>query len=121
MNLADINGMQLACLWNGSNYLNGMQMAFCNCTTWGTGVQIGVFNLVEDYESLDADLSGIQLGAFNYALCINGLQIGAGNFSKDVSGIQLGIFNYAAHLKGLQIGLLNRHGDSYFPVLMVGW
>ncbi|MBY0316060.1 MAG: hypothetical protein K2Q26_11095 [Bdellovibrionales bacterium] len=51
-------------------------------------------------------------------------QVGAYNCAASVYGVQLGLFNVTDHLHGLQIGLLNishKNGLLFFPIINSGF
>lgn len=72
-----------------------------------SGLDIGLWNTV------DEDLTGLQVGGFNMASRVRGLQLGLVNATAYLKGIQIGLFNYADGAKGVQIGLINLIANTY--------
>ena len=108
------DGLQLALGMNISRRMRGVQAAMWgnNSTERLSGVQLGLFNLVE------GELHGVQIGALNGAKAtVRGVQAGFLNSAQDVHGLQIGAFNLASHLEGVQIGLLNFAKDAAVPCL----
>ena len=73
---------------------------------WGrhpnaTGFQFGAIGCV-----VDGTMSGLQLGFFNYAKFLNGLQLGVVNVVEDGTS-------------GIQVGLVNVMKDGRYPVVPV--
>lgn len=64
-------------------------------------------------------ITGVQLGAFNDAKYLRGVQIGLNNScEKKGKGVQVSIYNEAGEdFKGLQLGLLNKIGNWYIPIM----
>ncbi len=86
-----MQGVQLAGLFNvAGGRFSGIQLSgVCNVGENDfSGLQIAAVNVVQ------ATMSGIQIGAVNYAKTLHGIQIGAINVvADDMSGISLGAFN----------------------------
>lgn len=86
-----VQGAQLAGLFNlAEGPFSGIQIAgVCNvCKSDFSGLQIAAVNASQ------ATVSGIQIGAINYAKVLRGIQIGAINvIDEDMTGISIGAFN----------------------------
>ena len=125
-----INGLSLSALGTVCDCLtNGVSAGFGQLTYQVNGISFVAFmNLTHKH-------NGIMLSGFNFSQTMNGLQVGFNNGSSETNGVQMaflinesenmnglqvGLFNNSKNLKGVQIGLLNRHGDRYFPILMIG-
>ncbi len=54
----------------------------------------------------------MQIGGYDFAGRVRGVQIGIVNQAKKVRGVQIGLFNEAHSLRGLQIGLVNHAEDG---------
>ncbi|MFN0216807.1 MAG: LA_2272 family surface repeat-containing protein [Saprospiraceae bacterium] len=67
------------------------------------------------------DLNGVQAaGVINIAQEVKGAQLsGLVNKASKIRGCQIGVFNAADDLKGLQFGLINRSGKRWLPI--VNW
>jgi hypothetical protein len=65
-------------------------------------------------------LGGGQIGCFNNADEMSGLQIGLYNrAASSGSGFQIGVVNYAGSFRGVQIGLVNIIEDNRIPFLPI--
>jgi hypothetical protein len=55
------------------------------------------------------------------------LSLNAGPFNRtgEFSEVQIGLFNAAKRIRGLQLGLLDRNAEApvleFFPIVNVGW
>ena len=113
----EFTGVQAAGLFNRIDHSDGaLQLAgVLNRVEGGfTGLQASAVNAV------DGDLEGLQIGLYNRASVLDGMQIGFANIVDSGSGLQLGIVNSARELDGLQIGLVNVIRDStvpFFPIV----
>lgn len=103
-----ITGLRLN-LYGVNRDLVGVDLGGVNRLTGsGTGLQVGLGNLVE------GDFTGVQWGwagggaIFNQARALTGVQVGLVNLSESLSGIDLGAINLGGRLDGLQIGLFNQ-------------
>ena len=101
---ADMIGIQTAVIYNVTHRLV-------------LGTQIGAINMA------GVRLSGIQLGAINYAKLVEGkannasyrtfgLQIGLINYSRTNNGFQFGLINRSRRMRGVQFGLVNLFSPS---------
>jgi len=125
-----VKGVQLVGFFNHATEMSGIQLGLNNLSNDAYGARLGALNIAGNAAS------GLELGIINYAFSLKGVQVGAINLSENdvygvqvgianvtenVNGLQFGILNFASSLKGVQVGLFNTHGDSCFPLLMVGW
>lgn len=79
---------------------------------------LGVINNVTD------SMTGVELGAVNFAGVCAGAQIGAFNVSSTTIGLQIGALNFTDDLHGVQLGVLNFSGSGgaiLFPILNIGF
>lgn len=91
-NSGSVRGVQVAPLANlNFNYRTPPDMV---------GLQVAIF-----LNSNGGDLTGAQIGIFNYA--------------DSVHGLQIGLFNKAHKLYGIQIGLINHATNGAIPYLPV--
>ncbi len=70
------------------------------------------------------NMTGLEVGAVNFAGTSYGAQVGAYNEAETLYGVQVGVFNFTGDLNGIQIGVLNfspSGGASVFPILNVGF
>ena len=74
-----------------------------NVTHVMTGVEVGAINFA-------GTCIGAQVGAFNQAGRVVGLQVGAVNMTGDLHGVQLGVLNFSA-----------RGGAWVFPIFNLGF
>jgi hypothetical protein len=123
-----INGLSLSatgsicnCLINGVSFgtvgqlitkINGLSgvMGF-NMVVEHNGVQIGTFNNAEV-------MRGLQLGLINSSADdAKGVQLGIITYAKRGRGLQIGLFNTADHFKGIQLGFYNRNQKRRMPFI----
>jgi hypothetical protein len=75
------------------------------------GQDYGLF--VSGLLSHTANLHGLSISTFNSAFTIMGVQLGGANFCEgSMQGVQVGAYNYSEKLKGVQIGLFNHAEKS---------
>jgi hypothetical protein len=115
LNLGDIDGIQIAGLYNAGNEVRGIQIAgLLNGGHEVRGIQVApVINFAA------STMQGIQVAAVNYSEKATGLQCGLYNHAKSVRGIQIGLINVTQELSGLQIGLVNYIRESPVPILPI--
>ncbi len=89
------NGIGVAGLSVVSDTMNGVFFSIYGNTKWN--------------HSLIKELNGVAIGGITGINCetINGLAIGALNYSIHQKGVTIGIANYTENLNGFQIGLWN--------------
>lgn len=81
------------------------------------GFQLGMFNRA-------GELKGLQLGVVNWLTPGDGdgtgegagVQLGLVNRSQKWAGVQVGLVNSTAELRGLQVGLANHAGNAWLPL-----
>jgi hypothetical protein len=79
-----------------------------------TGIQVGAAN------GVNGRFRGLQLAILNINEgTLEGAQFGATNATEDGSGFQLGVYNHATSLKGLQVGLINVNKNGFLPVFPI--
>jgi hypothetical protein len=115
-----VKGIQIAGLGNTADNLYGIQLGgFGNGVTHvAVGIQVGLVGNVV------TSIKGIQIAGiynFNYPKnsSVSGIQIGAFNYAENVTGLQIGLLNECINLKGLQIGLINHIVNGRFPFLPI--
>lgn len=110
-----VNGFQLGLLYaRTTEKLSGLSMSLFNRDADVDGMQLGAFSLAE------RDLWGVQMGVLNVASqSMRGVQLGAFNYAWYIRGVQLGVVNYARRLKGVQIGLINIAKNGYVPAMLI--
>jgi len=128
INVSDENtGLQIAGLFNLTETVRGIQVAPLANYNLGihtspdmVGLQLAMF-----LNNHDGDITGAQIGLFNWATNLHGVQAGLiNNVEYSVTGFQVGLVNVAHELKGVQIGLLNiaHNGiQPYFPLINIGF
>lgn len=117
-------GLDLGILGNITDYeMNGLALGgLFNSVGESTGaVQIA---LLVNFAAFD--FSGCQIAALYSATegTMTGLQLGAANYAGKLSGIQFGLYNFAETLNGLQIGVINLNKSSsvqFMPILNFGF
>lgn len=115
-----VKGIQIAWIGNTADYLYGLQIGgFGNGVTLdAVGIQVGLLGNVA------GTLKGIQIaGIYNYNYpknsSVTGIQIGAFNYAENISGLQIGLFNACKKLRGVQIGIINHIEQGRFPYLPI--
>lgn len=115
-----MKGIQIAGVGNTTDYLHGVQIGgFGNGVTLdAVGIQIGLIGNVA------STIKGIQIaGLYNYNYARNsnvtGIQIGVFNYAENFVGLQIGLFNECKHIKGLQFGLINHIEEGQFEYLPI--
>ena len=105
--------VSLFCLGAEESEFDGIQIAGMVLAHHVRGIQAGLLTY--------GDIRGVQMGLWNTAIDLRGLQIGLVNFIDNpdapFTGLQIGLVNRAETLHGLQIGLLNIVPGSSLPVL----
>ena len=84
-----------------------------------TGVQVGIYNSIGF-----GDLVGIQVGLWNEAVTMTGVQAGLVNVAGDAEGFQVGLINRAETMHGYQVGLINVIRDAelrFMPIVNIGF
>jgi len=135
MNDRRVKGVQLSSLYSKAENISGAQLGLFNTASHVQGVQLGMLNhAAYDFcgaqagliNSAPGKMDGLQLGVLNNAeIWQGGVQIGLVNCTNRQAQkfcLQVGLFNYAAKSwrgAGVQIGLLNRHGDFFFPLILL--
>ena len=69
-----------------------------------SGIQAGLINItanpsegeIADFPSAHGDLSGLEVGGFNFANWVRGVQVGVVNYASSLSGLQVGLINIAS-------------------------
>lgn len=83
------------------------------------GFQIGCYNSIGSGEML-----GIQVGLWNEANALRGIQAGLVNVTGETQGLQVGLINRAESMYGYQVGLVNviREAEMQFlPIVNIGF
>lgn len=105
----DIFGLQLGALNIARGDTNGLQ--FAGVMNYGRGdvrgVQAAGFNVAL------RGMTGLQLGAVNYAARPRGMQVAGLNIASQSTGMQVGFINFTrGKSRGVQLGLLNIADDA---------
>lgn len=115
-----VKGLQIAGLGNTADYLYGVQIGgFGNGVTFDViGIQVSLFG------NSARKVTGVQITGFsndNYLKdsIVNGVQVGALNYSAHVNGVQIGLYNACKTMTGVQIGLINTIENGRFPILPI--
>lgn len=83
------------------------------------GFQIGCYNSIGSGEML-----GLQIGLWNEANALRGIQVGLVNVTGETQGLQVGLINRAESMYGYQVGLVNviREAELQFlPIINIGF
>ena len=106
-------GIQLAAVNLQGDDIRGIQLGVANAgATDFAGLQLGLVNAGGDR------FHGVQVAAANTVGTLDGgLQFGLANFAGDAQGWQIGRYNDARTLRGVQIGLLNVVDSADLPFL----
>lgn len=132
--LREVRGVQLGGVSSIAVRLRGVQLSgfssivmtpmrgvqICGVTNISRGVERGVqiagaANVCSDY------MHGAQVGTFNYADSLNGLQLGFINVcSSHPRGVQIGVFNYSRDTLARKIGLVNINPNTRIDVMFFG-
>jgi hypothetical protein len=70
------------------------------------------------------EMTGLELGAVNWADGCFGVQAGVLNVASTTVGAQIGVLNFTGDLHGVQIGVLNFSGSGgawIFPIINIGF
>lgn len=107
--------------WGQARYFEGFQFSILRNDVKDqlSGVQVGLYN-----SAGQADLFGLQAGAWNDAGSLRGGQFGLVNTAGQMQGVQLGFINRADELYGFQIGIVNVIRDAeikFCPFVNVGF
>jgi len=95
-------GLALGFVNGSTGESSGLSIGLANYADSYTGVQIGFANLSTD------NFVGAQLAAVNVSQGkFLGFEGGFVNVSEDTTGLQIGGFNYAERLNGVQLGFVN--------------
>lgn len=110
-----ITGFTLS-FW-GENEQTSLALGIINGTRGNSaGVAIGGMNYGDNYTGVmlggvnwtKKHATGGQGGFINYAEdAMSGIQVGAVNYAGRLHGIQVGFVNYAEHASGIQVGIIN--------------
>ena len=115
-----VTGIDLG-LWGKSLYFEGFQLNLLRSEVQdsGSGFQVGIYNSVGS-----GDMLGVQVGLWNEARSIGGVQAGLVNVVGDARGLQIGLINRAETMYGYQVGVVNVIRDAEFqflPIVNVGF
>lgn len=116
----NITGIDLG-FWGHSMYFEGLQFNLIrnDVVDSSSGFQFGIYNSVGRGEML-----GLQVGLWNEAYSMRGVQAGLVNVLGEGQGFQVGVINRAETLYGYQVGLINviRSAElSFMPLINVGF
>ena len=129
-----MHGFQLAGLSNVAGQMQGVQIAGMSNISRGTlhGLQFSAISNIAmgvnlgTQASLVANVStgrmrGVQMGGYNYADTVHGLQLGIVNVCvANPKGAQIGLVNYSRDTLHHRYGLINLHPDTKMDVLFFG-
>ena len=115
-----VTGLDLG-FWGRSLYFEGIQLNILRNDVKDrcAGFQVGLYNSIGSGEML-----GIQVGLWNEANALRGVQAGLVNVSGETQGLQVGVINRAETLYGYQVGLINIIRDAelqFCPILNIGF
>ena len=129
-----MHGFQLAGLSNVAGQMQGVQIAGMSNISRSvlhglqlsaiSNIALGVNNGTQ--ASLVANVSagkmrGVQVGGYNYADTVHGLQLGIVNVCvANPRGAQIGLVNYSRDTLHHRYGLINLHPDTKIDVLLFG-
>lgn len=133
-NTDTLKGVQANMLSNYARNVNGLQLSgFSNITSSPMrGAQLsGVTNISMGMEKglqaagllnvSSGEMRGWQVGAYNYADELNGLQVGVFNLATShPKGWQVGLLNYSKDTEGRKIGLVNVNPATTIDVMVFG-
>ena len=113
-----IKGFRFNVLYGYNRNLTGVDLGIIVNRLDGdlTGGQLGIVNWTET-----GKVTGGQIGTVNiHTANVVGAQVGAFNYAKEVTGLQWGVVNYAERLNnGLQIGIVNIAKNGFLPVFVI--
>ena len=129
-----MHGFQLAGLSNVAGQMQGVQIAGMSNISRGVlhGLQMSAISNIAmgvnlgTQASLVANVStgrmrGVQVGGYNYADTVHGLQLGIVNVCvANPRGAQIGLVNYSRDTLHHRYGLINLHPDTKMDVLLFG-
>ena len=112
----NVKGLQLSGFSNiSSSPMRGIQLSGVTNISMGVekGIQAaGLLNVSS------GEIQGMQVGAYNYADQLNGLQLGVFNVATShPRGWQVGLLNYTKDTEGHKIGLLNVNPETTVDVM----
>lgn len=115
-----VTGFDLG-VWGRSRYFEGFQLSLLRNDVKDAlaGVQVGFYN-----SAAQADLFGVQIGAWNECGSMSGVQVGLINTVGIMNGVQVGLVNRAEGLYGFQVGLVNVIRDAelkFLPIVNIGF
>lgn len=107
--------------WGRSTYFEGIQVNVLRNDVKDrcAGFQVGLYNSIGSGEML-----GVQVGLWNEANALRGVQAGLVNVSGETEGFQVGVVNRAETLHGYQVGLINVIRDAelqFCPIVNIGF
>lgn len=114
-----IQGVQIAGLSNISRLtLHGLQLSAVS--NIATNVNLGMqASLVANVSA--RQMRGIQMGAYNYADTVSGVQVGLFNVCiTNPRGVQVGLVNYSCDSLRHSYGLINIHPDTKINLMFFG-
>ena len=125
-----VMGLRLNLAFSENDDVTGIDVGLFSLSDRMTAFQLNVANSVEAefigisvgmLFSTMGSVSGLQAGIFNTVdHDLNGFQLGAFNIADDVSGFQIGLVNRTVSLRGIQLGLVNivEAGPvTFFPIV----
>ena len=115
----NVSGLDLG-FWGRSLYFRGIQLNLLRNDVKDdmAGFQVGLYN------TIGGGHLGLQLGLFNEANSMRGVQAGLVNFCGEAEGLQIGLINRSETMHGYQVGLINIIRDAeleFCPIVNVGW
>lgn len=108
----DFRGVQIGGISNIAHRMQGVQMSLLSNETLSPfrGTQVSLITNIAQSVKSGLQLSGVANISAGY---MRGTQIGTYNYADTLRGVQVGLFNIAVHNpKGLQVGLVNYNRDS---------
>ena len=116
----NVTGVDIG-LWGRARYYEGFMLnIFRNdVKDCGACYQVGLYNSIGQ-----ADAVSCQVGLWNEAGLMSGVQAGLVNTVGDGTGVQIGLLNRAEQFYGVQIGLVNVIRDAelqFMPFVNVGF
>jgi hypothetical protein len=125
----DVVGLRVNLFSGNCEQVTGMDLGFIGRSRYYNGVQMNLLvNSVEDemagwqfslgYNEIGyANFVSGQVGLWNQAQSLNGVQLGLVNLVDYACGLQVGLINRAEETSGYQIGLVNVIRGSRVPFM----
>jgi len=128
---SDVGGLRVSVIYGECHDFDGLDLGLANrATGHANGLQSSAINIVDGdgiglqgnwlVGFVKGEYDGFQVGGVNYAVQMQGLQIGLlYNGAEYMQGVQIGLINFSRTMIGVQIGLVNVVQDNDAPFLPI--